>query len=103
MEMSSASCSRPLLERLVAESGGSGQQPLAARQIRDVETEPGDEQRPLIEQPDHHDVAGTAGVVVVGGHKVLARVDRIADRNPAEGRIALHVYGNTVVAVEQDV
>src|ERR1700712_2279641 len=54
----------PALVRFVLERGGSGQQPLAAAQIRNVEAEPGDEQRPLIEQPHHDDIAGAAGKVI---------------------------------------
>src|SRR5258706_12573041 len=55
----------PALVRFVLERCGRGQQPLAAAQIRDVEAEPGDEQRPLIEGPHHDNVAGTAGQIVV--------------------------------------
>src|ERR1700693_3373302 len=48
------------LVRFVLERRGRGQQPLAAAQIRDIEAESGDDQRPLIEDPHHDDIAGAA-------------------------------------------
>src|SRR5882724_1642795 len=90
----------PALVRFVLERGGRGQQPLAAAQIRDVEAEPGDEQRPLIEDPHHDNVAGTAGQIVVRRHEILAGIDWVGDVDGAERGIALHVDRDTVRAIE---
>src|SRR6201746_571821 len=90
----------PALVRFVLERGRRGQQPLAAAQIRDIETEPGDEHRPLIEDPHHDDVAGTTGQIVVRRHEIPAGIDRVGDVDGAESGIALHVDRDTVDAVE---
>src|SRR3981189_3383102 len=88
------------LVRFVLERGGRGQQPLAAAQIRDIEAEPGDDQRPLIEDPHHDDVAGPAGQIVVRRHEIPAGIDRVGDVDGAERGIALHVDRDTVDAIE---
>src|SRR3954471_11273772 len=90
----------PALVRFVLERGGGGQQPLAAAQIREVEAEPGDEQRPFVEQPHHDDIAGSAGKIIVRRHEILAGIDRGGDVDGSEGRIALHVDGDAVDAIE---
>src|ERR1700675_953029 len=89
------------LEGLVLECGGRAQAPLAAAQICDVVAEPGDEYRPLIEQPHHDDIAGTAGAVVVGRHEVLAGVDRVSHADAGKCGIALYVDIDSVGAIEQ--
>src|SRR6476620_11587044 len=86
--------------RFVLERGRRAQKPLAAAQIRDVVVEFGDDDRPLVKQPHHDDVAGAAGFVIVGIGEVLAGVDRVGDVDGAERRITLHVDGEATDAIE---
>src|SRR5215469_12508782 len=49
-----------VLERFILEDRRCLQQHLLVGQVREIEAKPGDESRPLIEQPDHDQIAGAA-------------------------------------------
>ena len=93
-------CHRPALIRLVTKRRRGDQQPLAARQVRDVVAKSGDEQRPLIEDPHDDDVAGASRAVLHIVDEIAAAVDLAVDHHAAERVIALDV-GIEVGASEQ--
>src|SRR5262245_2624587 len=78
-------------KRLVLEGRSRDQEPLVARQVREVESEPRDEHSPGVEHPHHDDVAGAAALEVRGRDEVAAGIDLAVDGDRAERRIALHI------------
>src|SRR5215475_8275463 len=86
------------LVRFVLERGRRSQQPPVGTDIREIEAEPGDEHRPLVEQPHDDDIARPAREIIVRGHEVLAGVDRVGNVDGREGAVALHVDRDSVHA-----
>src|SRR5215813_14311565 len=78
-------------KRLVLEGRGRDQEPLVARQVRDVESESRDEHLPGIEHAHHDDVAGAAALEIRGWDEVAAAIDLAVDGDRGERRIALHI------------
>src|SRR5262245_56797034 len=89
----------PTLVRFVLERHGRHQQALIARQVGDVVAEPRHEQRPLVENSDHHDVTRASGVVLHVVDEGVA-VDLSVDRDVNERVVALHIHVD-LVRVEQ--
>ena len=77
-------CPWPSFVRFVLERGGRSQQPLIAADIRDIEAEAGDEQRPFVEQPHDDDVTGAAGKIIVRRNEIFSRIDRVGNVDGGE-------------------
>jgi hypothetical protein len=80
--------------------GGGGQQALVAVEVAGVVAEVGDEHRPLIEDTDHDDVAGVAGIES-GRIAVVAVADRVIEGDVRERREGFDVDVDAARAIEQ--